>query len=153
MADIIVPGPCTIHWAGNDLGATKSGIVIRATVTWEPITYDGTGGVPADFLLTAKECTVETVLVEPDKIKAAAPWIDKLLKFDLPGRLGSDEAGKLEIYHRGDANPSWVADKTIPRISSNIMLSSTQEFQLGVSFLVIPQWVDDHWELFSKVGV
>lgn len=169
-----VPGPCSITWPGaQDLGLTASGVVINPVDTWEPINSDKYGTTPADFILVGKAATVSMVLQETASLKTAmdsdnmpdfasitqtdfdtANMIGRVAITDYsdpPAGSGGGYGGVLTItenYGYGSDAETWVADVAIISEPDRILLSSQQEEQLSVTFIILP---NENRRLFSTV--
>jgi hypothetical protein len=157
MPRYTVPGPCKISWGGIDLGFTKAGVIIRPSTNLIPIIDDEHGTEPADWIRAGKSATVECVFNDPVKIKAAQPFIGRLLSNmsganNQVGRLVNnvpnsvDDLGKTLVITERVPTNLWTALKTAPMDPQQLLLSSTQEFLAPILFIVA---LDDMDRLFS----
>jgi len=155
-----VPGPLTISVSkGGDsksLGVTKQGATIYVETRWEPITCDALGSAPADFIFTGKSCRVEIIGLDTSTLKTALAEImeDTWGEINEVGYLMSGEANdtaitnvKLTMVERGGAY-TWEAEQCDILNTHDIILRSTQEFQLPLTFLVLP---DSSGDLFQTL--
>ncbi len=150
-----VPGPLSITWNSQDLGATKVGCIIRPRTSWSPITDDDHGSEPADFILSGKSCIVEIIGLSVSDLLNADLWGQNnmgLLSSDATplgdiGTLASANGKILDITER-DGSSHWTANITVPIDPDPITLNSTTELQIPLTFLIVP---DANEKLFVTV--
>lgn len=151
-----VPGPCTIQFGGVPLGVSKAGITIRCRTSWSPITDDEHGTEPADFIFTGKSAQVEVASLDVVALESANLFhaYGGLLASGgaagmtaTIGGLASALSAQLDIIERGGIY-TWVALGAVPLDPDSILLASTSELQLPVTFLIVP---DANEKLFSTI--
>jgi len=144
-----VPGPCTVAWGGNNLGVTKAGVIIRTTPNWVPITDDAHGAEPADYLWAGKTITVECIGLHEDLITTANPFVVAFGNTAVVGEhLGQDISPQLALtITERDGSSIWSALNT-EVLPPELLLSSTQELQIPLTFLILP---DANGKLFDTV--
>jgi len=157
-----VAGACSIKWNSNDLGTAKSGIILRISDDWVPLTCDEFGAEPNDFIYAGCSCIVEAILEDVDKVGDAEPWIGVYsalvdddddsqigkLAFDGVQSTATDLGQELEITEGVDPTAIWKAYQVVPTEPSSIVLASTQENQIAIAFVVIP---DANGKLFYTI--
>jgi len=149
-----VAGPVSVLVDDVDIGTTKSGVTISITHALEPITCDAHGSAPADFIMTGKSAVVECVALDPTLLNASNI-------FDMWGDIGKNEPaladigklattaekfGTLKIIERSDEY--WFANKATLMDPRQLTLMSTQEVQISLTFIIIP---DDDQLLFETI--
>ncbi len=143
-----VPGPCGITWGGNDLGATKAGIILRSTPNWIPIIDDEHGAEPADYIWAGKLITVECVGMHEDLITIADPFANSLGSGKVVGEhIGVDTTHyALQITER-DGTSTWLAAHTEP-VPADMLLNATQELRVPLTFIIL---LDSNGLLFNTL--
>ncbi len=165
MARYSVPGPCKVYWNNQDLGYTKSGVVIRVNTGMVPIIDDEHGTEPADFIRAGKSAVVEVVLNSTAGYKAALAAVTGAsypVQFGIKntstplnkiGSLANDGAGgtqygkAFKIIERVPTN-IWIADFSLMSDPQQLLLASTQELLLPLTFVIA---MNDTDQLFSTV--
>lgn len=149
-----VPGPCSLLYGANDLGITKSGVVIRGTTSLVPIGDDQHGAAPSTFLFGGKSAIVEVIGLSLATLAVAGLFDGGILNNDdlegnhgaVIGQLASETAQALTITER-DGTSIWVANKAFVYNPDNLTLKSIQELQMPLRFMIIIQ----AGKLFSTV--
>ncbi len=148
-----VPGPCEVRWGATGSpttwGTTKSGVIIRSTVSWVPIVIDESGGEPVDYIYGGRQMTVEIVGLDTTLITISR-FKGNLLG-DARGNVGEitgeGTTGKeLWIVEKG--GQIWKAKIAEPQDPSELLLRATTELDIPIVFLIAPD-ADD--KLFYAV--
>ena len=153
-----VPGPTKVSYGGANLGYTKTGVTIRVTTNWKPITADEFGDQPADYILAGKSAIVTAIFVDMALVAAAKPMIGKYLW--LLNASGTSQIGKIAfdgeqdtatdlgqaLVITEDTGGVWTANQCIPTGPEQMALTSTEENQVQLEFRIIP---DEDDQLFA----
>ncbi len=160
--EYLVPGPCTISWDGNDLGETSRGVLIRPSTRWKPITSDSFGTEPVDFILAGKSAVVTVTLIDYTKFDKVLGQRSNIPPFELGepavgigsvvfsgGDGEANDLGKILIITERDGSTVWTANEAVPSEPDQILLSATQELQLPITFVIVPDAAE---KLFTTTG-
>ena len=150
-----VPGPCTVTWDAASLGTCRDGITITPQDMWQNIVDDKHGTEPASAIFAGKACIVSLLGLDPPTIKAAdtakSMWADIGGLFNLlnsaVGKLASSIAEPLIVTER-DGSTTWQANLACPVDPEDLLLASTQELQIPLMYLILP---DENMQLFQTV--
>ena len=154
-----VPGPVTIEYYNGSyvsMGGTKDGCNIRIRTSWIPVTCDMHGTEPADFIFGGKSAIVEAIFLDPAQVKLCDPWagfggigMNKADGYkDVGGLASSDSIGRALRITEADGTSIWIANIAVPTDPDPAAMRATQEQQLPLSFLIVP---DSTNKLFSTV--
>jgi hypothetical protein len=151
-----VPGPVQVYFGSSYtfLGGTKSGVVIRARTTYRPVTDDAHGEEPATYIFSGKSCAVDVVGLDAAKLKTAFASIDiwplywrGLTDSAQVGALAHDIGKPLRLVERVATN-IWEAGLAVLLDPDPMALRTTEELQLPVTFLIVP---DENDKLFKTL--
>jgi hypothetical protein len=158
-----VAGPTDVRWGGSSaaysLGVNKSGVTLRVKTSWDPIYDEYHGLEPANYVFAGKSATVECIALNMAALLNSAPWSTIAGLGGSGMTVAAYKIGKLAIGPTGnltrplyivEANGTdvWIALTAIPLDVTELTFRSTQELQVPVSFLIVP---DDDEQLFSTV--
>lgn len=153
-----ITGPCTVTYDGVDLGTTQSGIVIDLNIDFRPITDDKIGRAPANVIFSGKTVAVSLIgevmndtsaaegvgYADRNAVTVDGLWVgDQIFSLrdedaaNVIGQLASNLAAILEVTER-DGSTKWIADKAVAMDPDTLALTSVQELQVAITFLLLP---------------
>jgi len=141
-----VPGPVVVGVGASavTVGTSRNGVEIRPTTDYIPVVSQDSGEAPASYIYGGKACIVECLGLEPAAIKAAESNLLQLLtglaNLGPVGSLASAVGVKLTLTE-SDAE-AWIANTAVPFDPENLNLKSTQELQVPLRWLVVPDSAD-----------
>ena len=141
-----VSGPCIVKFGtagGTEIGTCKNGVRIEARTNWIPVTDQLHGNTPATYIFGGKSATVTMLGLDCSKLKTAKTslWPMTMLSTGgstYIGKTASAMACQLEILENGSDTADWVALWAVCRQPSELVLSSVQEVQVPLVWLILP---------------
>jgi hypothetical protein len=152
----IILGPCTIVWKDWTFLTTEDGVHIRNTESWEPISTDAYGQMPAGLMFLGKQASISFTAVDISTLASASTgvFVEGLgmsvktgtLMLDAIGACMSSYADEITIT---DASLGvWTAGKAFPLDPERLLLSAVQELRLPFTFHLLK---DGSGDIFSTV--